>query len=415
MTLKVGLTGGIASGKTRVRRRFAAAGFRTVDLDAVSRDVMAPGGAAYPHVVDAFGASILHADGTIDRATLGRVVFADIAARRRLESIVHPSIRVAEADLLAGAGDAIAVVDAALLVETGSHLRFDRLVVVYCDPPQQLSRLMARDGLPEAAARARIDAQMAADEKRGFAHFVVDTSGPLPDTDAAADEVSAALRALGMRGRAKTPADAPRAVALMERGPQEGPRGLTPWGVADSIATAGTLDLARIAAMLRPVPGGPWYESADAGPPGPPPATLAAPVAIWCAGRRAGDVPFTVAAAASLARLTHRDGEARAGAVVAALAAQHVLGGGEGSSLREGIRGWVDAAAAWTGSPPPSSVPDAVAAAATHPGDPEAAARAAQLAGGMPELARAFAGGPAVSADADRLAIVARLLEASAV
>ena len=96
--LTVGLTGGIAAGKSHVLRRFAAAGFRTIDLDRVSRDVMAPGGAAHGAVVGAFGRAIVAADGTIDRRELGRLVFADADARRRLESIVHPAIRAAEQD-----------------------------------------------------------------------------------------------------------------------------------------------------------------------------------------------------------------------------------------------------------------------------------------------------------------------------
>jgi hypothetical protein len=271
---------------------------------------------------------------------------------------------------------------------------------------------MARDGLPEEAARARIAAQMPADEKRGFAHFAIDTSGSLADTDARADEAIAALQALGARPPSTPPVDAARALALMEGGPGEGPRGLTPWDVADSIAAERTLDLARLAATLRPAHAGPWYGAPETGPPGQPPEALAAPVAIWCAGRRPADVPFTVSAAASLARLTHRDGESRAGAVVAALAAQHVLRGGEGPSLAEEIHAWVRAAADWTGSAPPDSVVAAVAAAAAHPGDPDGAARAAPTAGTARALARALAGGPPPpSAPADRRAIVARLLE----
>ena len=175
--LKVGLTGGIASGKSHVLRRLAQAGFQTLDLDAVARDVMAPGGTAYADIVRAFGERILAADGAIDRKALGAHVFADAAARRRLEALVHPRIREAEARYLsAGAPDSVAVVDAALLVESGQHLRFARLVVVFCEPREQLRRLMARDGLTEADARARLDAQMPPGEKRRFGHFVVDNS-----------------------------------------------------------------------------------------------------------------------------------------------------------------------------------------------------------------------------------------------
>src|SRR5688572_21305551 len=194
--LRVGLTGGIASGKTHVLRRFAAAGFRTLDLDRIAREVMAPGGAAYGDIVAAFGPRILAADRSIDRRALGDLVFADSAARRKLEGLVHPRIRDTEAVHLAAAGDPVAVVDAALLVESGSHLRFDRLVVVFCDPPEQLRRLMARDGISEAAARARIEAQLHPEEKRRFGHFVIDSSDAITDTDARTDAVIAAIRTL---------------------------------------------------------------------------------------------------------------------------------------------------------------------------------------------------------------------------
>jgi hypothetical protein len=290
------------------------------------------------------------------------------------------------------------------------------MVVVYCEPQEQLCRLIARDRISETAARARIDAQMPPDEKRGFGHFVVDASDTLADTDARADEVIAALRAVAAGPPAQVPIAAARALAMMERGPREGPRGLTAWGCADRIAAEGTLDLAHLATDLRPAHIGPWYEAPATAPPGHPPETLAVPVAVWCAGRRPGDFAFTASAAASLARLTHRDGGPVAGAIVAALAAQHALGGREGPALRQGVRQWVAEATAWTGSAPPSSVVDTVLAAATHPGERERAARAAHVAGGIPALARALAGGPPPApVPSDRLECVARILGAAGV
>ena len=412
--LTVGLTGGIAAGKSHVLRRFAAAGFRTIDLDRVSRDVMAPGGAAYGAVVGAFGRAIVAADGTIDRRELGRLVFADADARRRLESIVHPAIRAAEQALLGEATGAAAVVDAALLVETGAHLRFDRLVVVHCEPREQLRRLMARDGLPEAAARARIAAQMPAGEKRGFAHYVIDASGSRAATDLSADAVIAAVGGLAAAPWPRVPVDAARAVAMMERGPRDGPCGLAPWPVAGAIAAEGNLDLQRLGRALEPPHAGAWYEAARS--PAQPPESLAVPVAIWCAGRRPGDPAFTIAAASSLARLTHRDPAAVAGAIVAAVAAQHALAGGSGSSLASAVPAWTEAATAWAGSAPPSSVVQCVLAAAAHPGDSESAARTALAAGGLASLAGALAGGPIPApAAADRLSLVRRLLGAAAV
>ncbi len=414
--LKVGLTGGIASGKTHVLRRFAAAGFRILDLDRVAHEVMAPGGAAHGDVVAAFGRAIVAADGTIDRPALGHKVFADAAARRRLEAIVHPRIREAEAALLSAAPDAVAVVDAALLVETGTHLRFDRLVVVFCEPQEQLCRLMARDGISEAAARARIDAQMPAKDKRGFAHFVIDSSETLAETDAQTDDVIAAVRSLAARPPSPVRIVAARAAAMVEHGPREGPRGLTPWRIVDEIAAAATLDLARLAATLDPPHDGPWYLAPETAAPGQPPEALAVSVAIWSSGRRPGDPLHAVAAAASLARLTHRDAEEISGAIVAALAVQHALAAGDASSLRQGVPQWIAAATGWTGSAPPSPVIDTVLAAAAHPGDRESAARAAQVAGGLPTLARALAGGPATApVAADRLERVARLLGHAAV
>ncbi len=221
--LKVGLTGGIASGKSHVLRRFAQAGFQTLDLDAVARDVMAPGGTAYADIARAFGDRILAADGAIDRKALGAHVFADPSARRRLEALVHPRIREAEARYLtSGAPDSVAVVDAALLVESGQHLRFARLVVVFCEPREQLRRLLARDGLTEADARARLDAQMPPEEKKRFGHFVVDNSGAPAETDAQVDAVIAALRSLAAdrAPRPRVPVD--RAVGRARRGAPAG-------------------------------------------------------------------------------------------------------------------------------------------------------------------------------------------------
>ena len=142
--LRVGLTGGIASGKSRVLERFAAAGFVTLDLDRVAHDVMAPGGAAHAAVLAAFGRGVRAADGSIDRKKLGPIVFGDAEARERLNAIVHPCVRDEEARRLAAVparAGAVSVSDAALLVESGGHLRYDRLVVVWCSPEEQLRRL----------------------------------------------------------------------------------------------------------------------------------------------------------------------------------------------------------------------------------------------------------------------------------
>ena len=148
--LRVGLTGGIACGKSLVLRRLAERGCRTLDLDAVARAVTAPGSEALAEIRAAFGDSVLDASGALDRPALGALVFHDAAARQRLNRIVHPRVRAAEAGWAAGFGarrvrEPCWSPTRALLVESGVHLRFDRLVVVHCTPEQQL----------RAAARAR--------------------------------------------------------------------------------------------------------------------------------------------------------------------------------------------------------------------------------------------------------------------
>lgn len=410
--LKVGLTGGIASGKSHVLRRLAGAGFQTLDIDAVARDVMAPGGTAYGDIAAAFGKRILAADGSIDRKALGEHVFADVAARRRLEALVHPRIREAEARYLSsGAPDSVAVIDAALLVESGQHLRFARLVVVFCEPREQIRRLMARDGISEAAARARLDAQMPPLDKKRFGHFVVDNSRAPAETDVQVDVVIAALRSLAAdrAARARVPVD--RAATAVAVGPRRGPRGLHPWGVIEEIAASGALDMARMAALLDPPHDAPWYLAAPAMTRGEAPETLAVPVVLWSAGQRPGDAPFAIAAAASMARLTHRDPAALSGAVLAALAALHFLTTGDASSLRIGLAEWIAAATAWAGAAPPPPTVATVLAAAAHAGNGEAASREAAATGGRPDLARALAGGTAAAPiEPERLERVARVL-----
>ena len=410
--LKVGLTGGIASGKSHVLRRLAGAGFQTLDLDAVARDVMAPGGTAYGDVAGAFGKRILAADGSIDRKALGEHVFADTAARRRLEALVHPRIREAEAlRLSSGAPDSVAVVDAALLVESGQHLRFARLLVVFCEPREQLRRLVARDGISEAAARARLDAQMPPSDKKRFGHFVIDNSRAPAETDAQVDAVIAALRSLAADQAPRPRVPVARAAAAVAAGPRRGPCGLHPCGVLEEIAASGALDMARMAALLDPPHDGPWYQAAAAMTGGQAPETLAVPVALWSAGQRPGDAPFAIAAAASMARLTHRDPAAISGAALAALAALHVLAAGQASSLRIGLPEWIAAAAAWAGAAPPPPTVATVLAAAAHAGDGEAASREAAAAGGVPDLARALAGGTAKAPlEPEQLGLVARVL-----
>ncbi|MFQ5846031.1 MAG: dephospho-CoA kinase, partial [Planctomycetota bacterium] len=148
--LRVGLTGGIACGRTTVARVLVRLGARVVDADAIAHRLLAPGGEAVSQVAAAFGRGCLDSAGGVDRRALATLVFSDRGALARLEAILHPLI-LAESERLLGdfarvKRSGIAVLDAALLVETGAHGRYDRLVVVACDPDLQVGRLMARNG-----------------------------------------------------------------------------------------------------------------------------------------------------------------------------------------------------------------------------------------------------------------------------
>jgi dephospho-CoA kinase len=195
----IGLTGGIGSGKSTVAEMIRARGVPVLDADRIAREIVAPGTPALAEIAAAWPA-VVAPDGTLDRRRLGQIVFADPEARRRLEAITHPRIAAraaAEARALEAAGHRLAFYEAALLVETGRHREFDGLVVVTADEAAQLERVRARDGLPEAEARARIRAQLPLAEKVEAASHVVDNSRDLAATQA---QVDALLRALGDGG-----------------------------------------------------------------------------------------------------------------------------------------------------------------------------------------------------------------------
>jgi dephospho-CoA kinase len=184
--LRVGLTGGIATGKTTVARTFAALGATVIDADEIAHSLLERGAAAHERVVEAFGRDILRGDGSVDRARLGRIVFADADRRRLLESILHPLIRAeGEARIVrqTRSGSRIAVSNAALLVEAGLYREYDRLVVTHCAPEVQVERLVVRDGMPEEQARARIAAQMPSAEKIRVAHYTIDTGDGFAQTE----------------------------------------------------------------------------------------------------------------------------------------------------------------------------------------------------------------------------------------
>lgn len=189
--VRVGLTGGIASGKTAVSDLLQAHGAVIIDSDVLAREVVAPGSPGLGQVVQRFGRDILHqADGSLDRAALGKIVFADPAARQDLEKIIHPAVRSRAAELEAAAPvDAVVVQVIPLLVETGQSDHFDVLVVVDVDPTLQLRRVMERGGLSEDEASSRIAAQASRDERLAVADVVIKNSGTRADLAARVDEV----------------------------------------------------------------------------------------------------------------------------------------------------------------------------------------------------------------------------------
>jgi dephospho-CoA kinase len=179
-----GLTGGIASGKSTVAARFRAQGLPVIDADELAREVVAPGTDGLREVLEAFGEGILAPDGTLDRKALGRAVFADRSARKKLEAITHPRITRRTMELsaeLARAGEPLACYEAALIVENGAADGFRPLVVVACPEEQQLERLTARGGASREDALARIRAQKPLGDKIAVADFVIDTSGSLEE------------------------------------------------------------------------------------------------------------------------------------------------------------------------------------------------------------------------------------------
>ena len=197
--LLVGLTGGIASGKSVVSRQLVALGCRLVDADVLAREVVAPGEPAWRAIVEEFGREVVGPDDQLDRKRLGAIVFADPGRRKALEAITHPAIlarRQAILDTWAAAGfDGLVVLDIPLLVEVGAATHVDRVVVVYAEREVQLARLMSRDRFERAEAERRVSSQMPLAEKVRYAHYVVDNSGTPDETAAQVRAVHAALLA----------------------------------------------------------------------------------------------------------------------------------------------------------------------------------------------------------------------------
>ncbi|TVQ47061.1 MAG: dephospho-CoA kinase [Gammaproteobacteria bacterium] len=197
--MRVGLTGGIASGKSTVAQAFEALGVSVIDTDVIAREVVAPGSPALAEIREAFGEAVLEAAGGLDRRRMRELVFADAARRRQLEAILHPRIRaatLARAD--AAPGDYV-VIAVPLLVETGFDRLVAQVVVVDCPEALQLARLMQRDGQDEAAARRMLAAQTSREARLARADHVIDNSGTLAETQAQVAALHAELRAAADR------------------------------------------------------------------------------------------------------------------------------------------------------------------------------------------------------------------------
>jgi len=197
--LRVGLTGGLASGKSFVGQALADLGCHLIQADELGHQVLMPGAEAYAPVVREFGPGVLAPDGTIDRALLAAEVFDRPDRLAKLNSMVHPSVIRREEEMLkeieARDPAGIAVMEAAILIETGSYRRFDKIVLAVARPEQQVERAMAR-GLSREKALARIERQMPLEEKRKHADYVIDTSGQKEDTLRQVGEVYRALRSV---------------------------------------------------------------------------------------------------------------------------------------------------------------------------------------------------------------------------
>lgn len=188
--MRIGLTGGIASGKSTVARKLEQLGAFTIDADVLARDVVALGTEGLKAVVARFGNSVLAADGSLDRSVLARVIFADPQARADLNAIIHPFVRERAAELEAAAPVGAVVVHVIpLLVETGQQDRFDAVVVVDTTVEEQLRRLTRRDGLTQTEAEQRVAAQASREERLGAATHVIDSSGPVRETMRQVDEL----------------------------------------------------------------------------------------------------------------------------------------------------------------------------------------------------------------------------------
>jgi len=199
--LKVGLTGSIAVGKSFVLDVLRELGARTIDADQIARECVEPGTPGLTAVVREFGDAVLNVHGSLDRAKLVAIVFADEPKREKLNSILHPFIIARQDEIMRQwaheAPNAVAVIDAALMIESGGYKRFDKLIVVHCQPEIQIHRLMKRNSLSREEAELRIKSQMPQEDKMKYADYLIDTSGEFADTRRQVETLWQTLQPLG--------------------------------------------------------------------------------------------------------------------------------------------------------------------------------------------------------------------------
>jgi dephospho-CoA kinase len=183
--VRVALTGGIATGKSFCLSRLAGLGAAVVDADVLAREVVAPATPGLERIIERFGPQVVHPDGTLDRAALGRIIFTDRVARADLEAIIHPEVyrHIGEWFANLPTGIRVGIADIPLLFETGHQHDFDRVIVCACEPAEQLRRVMKRDGLSLDAAQARLEAQWPIGDKVARADYVIRTDGSFSETE----------------------------------------------------------------------------------------------------------------------------------------------------------------------------------------------------------------------------------------
>lgn len=198
--ISAGLTGGIGCGKSAVAAMFAARGAVTIDSDEIGRNLMQPGNVVYDRIVSGFGSEVVGANGQLYRAKIAEIVFNDLDKLKHLNAIVHaPVLREIDRQVFAQRqkdASAIVLVESAVLFEAGQNRRFDKMIVVWCRPEQQVERYRAKSNISAEDIERRMAAQMPGEEKKRMADYVIDTSGSLEETEQQVNEVYAQLRVL---------------------------------------------------------------------------------------------------------------------------------------------------------------------------------------------------------------------------